>query len=416
MSSQLDTDFTVLKDLLRSAKAKSTTLTFPPTEDMDIGDGADQVSYEGEGIAKQAAPSFDESIISIDGSSYTAQSPFASVAIATAAVCAEPFGELIDYPPAPFDYPARVRTVRPFLAVCPHSKVSLSSPNSSAITIKSPSGDPYDYTYNSRQMTDEIRTGLENFLLGDACSHVAQTIRQSTSKQVLIVVDGPIYATPPLLKYSGKAILRYQNAWIRLIEERLRSIEQCMKVDVPVVGVVKRIERSRLLVKSADYVNQVKNLLNVDITTLNDQAAITVLIERALSQGIIQTPHKPLVIGPLKAPAAGLGVSGKIPNAPDKVFCYVAIPSHAYEPQYGTFRLETTSQIFDSMGKDSHFGEIVGDTVEYQSLLPGCIVRADNRCGRWAKSIFKMVCQSIVEGGLGLTYSTRDLLEQIKGA
>lgn len=114
----------------------------------------------------------------------------------------------------------------------------------------------YGTGYNVSTMLDENRSLLENAALSYTASRLASTLRSSR-----ILVDGPIYMTPGLLVSFTRAArsvshyetlfkLVYTLSYLYNTMERVDLIEGVGRAGGRVVGVVKRISRSRLLVNA----------------------------------------------------------------------------------------------------------------------------------------------------------------------
>jgi hypothetical protein len=127
----------------------------------------------------------------------------------------------------------------------------------------------YGNGYDVSTMLDENRILLEN----EALKYVLNQLVSHLGIDACILVDGPIYTTPGLFvsfyrlatmpKHSRPLIrLVYVLSYLVNVINRLEVVKSGLERGIRVVGIVKRIERSRLLV------NAVKRLAEVEHSPL----------------------------------------------------------------------------------------------------------------------------------------------------
>ncbi|BEP17272.1 hypothetical protein PYJP_06240 [Pyrofollis japonicus] len=120
----------------------------------------------------------------------------------------------------------------------------------------------YGNGYNVSTMLDENRTLVEN----NALSYISSSPVLAT-RYTRVMVDGPVYMTPGLLvrfynmaqfRGSGPAILVeavYTLSYLLNALKRIRIVASLSRRSVLVMGVVKRINRSRVLVNALTSLN-----------------------------------------------------------------------------------------------------------------------------------------------------------------
>ncbi|PCN51123.1 hypothetical protein B6U99_00650, partial [Candidatus Geothermarchaeota archaeon ex4572_27] len=280
------------------------------------------------------------------------------------------------------------------------------------IRCRSPAGHPYDRYYNRSQIMDELRTSLETFGLSVAPQLAAVAREVSGAEEAVCLVDGPIYHTPSLVREERDDVEKYVEAWASMIRSRLAVLREVGGL-VAVAGIVKRVERSRLLVRCGEFAAMVHSRLGVEIAKLgNDLSAVDYLARVAYQRLPSDHPMMPIRIGPFVARPESLGLGRLVKGAPPKYFVYIAAPRHPYH--YGwidVFRVEAVGQLGERI-------EELASLVAASSLgigVPAPIAAADRRCREVARSLF-LYAYRAARGRLTLTRETEiEFLTAVSG-
>ncbi len=178
----------------------------------------------------------------VDSGSRGVETPLAGFAVAAVSASLSAPLELFDWPPL---HPGLEPPVEgpPFLRVLPNW-VGWDPPLPRGATDRNPGGERYGPEYSMAQALDEARVCLENWALEVLAGMASRPPRGA--RGLVVLVDGPLYLVPGALA-SGGAPRVYREAWSRLLDARLRAIRLLEGLGVPVLGVVKRVSRSRIL-------------------------------------------------------------------------------------------------------------------------------------------------------------------------
>lgn len=347
-------------------------------------------------------------VIAIDGSSRVIDTAYAFSAIATVSLVSERFGVLLDYPHLWFNYPIVLRSKPPFIGIAPEApNIKLKLPYYA--TQRSPAGYLYDVNYNRNQIVDEIRTNLENYVLLDGAVK-ASLLNIFGLKHRLILIDGPLYHTPAV--FISNAERKYKESWKILIRNRVKAIQENLNHGLTVVGIVKRIEKSVIMIRSYDYVSEASKILNVDLSkTCSDLAAIDTIYHYSKKKGLIEAPLKPLIIGPFRINPSWAYIN--LPKIPEKIVAYTIIPKHPYlDVGYKVFRIEVPLEAYEKYGSII-FEWIVGDAVLTSSALPYSLILADMRCRKWSATLLLYISRLYSEAQIPLTYGSRIEIEHL---
>ncbi|MCY0860354.1 MAG: DNA double-strand break repair nuclease NurA [Sulfolobaceae archaeon] len=259
-------------------------------------------------------PSFRNEIYAIDGSSRTYKTLKGNISFSSVAIVSSVKPIIGVYPG--LGLLKEISINKPFIALASPTldKASSIEPfiyTSKFITLFSPSGKTYTSNYNVRSMETELRQELETAALSFVLS--------ISNQNDIIIVDGPLFPNYFYLETSERTVL---------FNERLKVLDNRSNV----IGVVKRLDKSRSLVKalSSPYLkNKIVNYYKIDPSLfLSDEAFIHSLISRHYNN----KPYKPVIIGPLL----------KQLNESCKVYLYyAAIPLTMFIPHFSVLRIET---------------------------------------------------------------------------
>lgn len=211
-------------------------------------DGAAQPAADGldELIAPCVPPEDSVVLVGIDSSSRGIDSTHGTIALAALSAVIGTVTPALDYPPVLGRSLVSLPRGVPYIAVAPDNEEGICHQRlHPCIRCRSPAGHPYDRYYNRSQIMDELRTSLETFGLSVAPQLAAVAREVSGAEEAVCLVDGPIYHTPSLVREERDDVEKYVEAWASMIRSRLAVLREVGGL-VAVVGIVKRVERSRL--------------------------------------------------------------------------------------------------------------------------------------------------------------------------
>ena len=368
-----------------------------------------EVEFLGEKIIKKLQPHNPPPILAIDGSNRNIDTPYAFTTIASGSIVSERLGVLLDYPAAWFDYPLNIDSTIPYIGVAPDAdNVILDLPPSA--TQYSPIGKLYDSNYNRHQIVDEIRARVENILLS-IIPHVDDKSFIGLKHRV-VIVDGPLYHIPRGL-FEENVEEYYIKAWRKILLDRIRTIMILDSRKIVTIGVVKRIERSKILSKSQEFKDKVKRIMRIKVTGENDLVIVDRLIGEALAQGIINTPLHPFLIGPFKI-KTNIRDALKLRSVPLKVIGYVFIPYHPYSLiNHRVLRIEVSESMYRVFG-ETVFSWVAYDAIDHSTTIPYSLHLAHSRCNKWCTMLFAYYTSYYSCAGIPLTYDTKLQFLQVK--
>ncbi len=239
----------------------------------------------------------------------------------------------------------------------------------------------YDAEYSTKMMENEVRVLQENEMIGWASS------RLGTGS--LLMVDGPLFNTPgifermrELLGEKPSRLKVYLESWLTLVVERARLVEDAVRRGVDVVGVVKRLHASRVLVAAQG-----------SIPAMNDLSLVQQMVGGS-SAGA--KPYAPMLLGPLETvidlEALGLGRLAKYSY-------YVVLPRHPLTSRVGefrVFRVELPGPIFrDDERKARVLHTVLSEASRSPDHYPRPISAADRVCRSAAASLAAHVYMSL---------------------
>lgn len=367
-------------------------------------------------------------IIGIDGSSRVVDTAYLFIGISTLSIYSRIFGEMLDHPPLPLIY-VLPPLKDPFIAISldiEYEEIIYRVFNKyDIITLKSPAGVIYGRDYNKTVILDELRTGLEN----KALLHIGENIdvlKRTGLERFNVFIDGPIYPVPNVFKqyynllYSRQPprgrIDDYIASWQILIKHRLRGIKFLEKNNIPVIGIVKRIESSRILINAKNF-NDLLNEHGIQVGDLgNDQAYIDVILRTLIMKRSISMPYKPMIIGPIYVPASASYIDRFIEDLPDKIMYYVIIPLHRYSGRllrYILYRVEMTVKTVElliDLGIEPYMPALA-DSIGMGTALPFTILYTDKRSKLLSRSLAQVIAGDLEAHGIPLTYDTIRTIE-----
>ena len=341
-------------------------------------------------------------ILGVDGSSRRFSTPYGSLVLATVSLAYGPL-PLLDYPPLGYEYPIRCELTQPFIATYEALGVQ-----HKLIATKSSAGHSYESPpplsglergsrgYTLAEIAHEIRTRLETLSL--------EIAMQKTEKRDLILLDGPLYQRPWTRELQRNPYLK--EDWKELTKERVEVLEKSAWSSVAVVGSVKRLDKSRLLVSVHE---ELKRHLGLNFPQQdNDQAEAIQLIYHYVKNHNF-SGSEPLLIGPFS-----MSPSERIRNeagcaVPEIIYSYVVVPSLPYtgnlDGACGVLRLEVLKEVYDREGLDVFF-RALSEGIMQGLPLPPAQAFADARCRQTSRVLFEYLCGAALKEGVELTYDT----------
>jgi len=367
-------------------------------------------------------------IIGVDGSSRVIDTAYLFIGISTLSIYSRILGEILDHPSLPLRY-TLPPLKEPFIALSfdvedADELISDLSRYSMAAS-RSLAGVKYSKDYNKTVILDELRTNLEN----KALIHIGRNIdvfRKIGLEKFTVFIDGPIYPVPNVFKqyynllYSKQPprgrIDDYIASWQILIKDRLKGIDLLEGNNIPVIGIVKRIESSRVLINAKNY-NDLLIDNDVRVGDLgNDQAFIDIILRALIMKRRITMPYKPMIIGPIHVPASASYIDKFVEEVPDKIMYYIVIPLHRYSGRllrYTLYRIEVTQKtmkILTDFGREPYI-PVLADSIGMGTALPFTILYTDKRCKLLSRGLARIIASDLESKGIPLTYDTIRTIE-----
>ncbi len=329
----------------------------------------------------------DAKFIGIDSSSRRLDAPQASIVVAAVSISWGAF-ELLDWPSV---YEGFSSFGPPFLRMLPNSEGSLALEAPSWIDMRNPAGLFYDRDYSVAQAMDEARVFLENWALSEAVPKLLKS-----SKGAVIMVDGPLYLVPGALAGIG-APEKYIEAWRFLLASRMEAVRSLEDMGVPVMGIVKRLSRSRILHRTPQVSIGISKCIGVK--DFSDESALYLLYR----SGCVK--RRPGFI--YKTPK--IKVKSNVEEDMNKIVEYLILPPGRLQDSSGLGRMvrieysEKTLRIIRSWGVEPYqiysMASLASD-----SLLPLCIQASDRRAKMITKALKHLISSMLVAKGTILDY------------
>jgi len=363
-------------------------------------------------LSMSTSPTSRTYILGIDGSSRRFMTPYGGFALATVAVTLAHV-PVLDYPPLHYEYPLDLHSREPQAYIATYEGLRAESPY---VTTTSPGGNPFlEDTSSSGQkggyaladMAHEIRTELETFGLHlsiELAEALSRSLGSSPGRNFLLLLDGPLYQRP------WKAeVLRTTLAedWKVLTERRVKVLERARERGVPVVGSVKRLEKSTFLVRIH---GTLMGYLGEPFSKQgNDFAEVCALLRSYIRKRNL-TGYDAFLVGPFLIRARNLGVPEEV-NAPDIVYSYLAVPVLPYtggseDVSFNVLRLELSKDQYDKFGFDI-FKEVLNEGFLTSLGLPVPQASADRRCKDTSRAIVESAAEIAFRMGVEISYETR---------
>jgi hypothetical protein len=322
--------------------------------------------------------------VGVDSSSRHVETPVADVVVGAVAAISSLGSITFEWPSlGPLRYTGGSH---PVFYILSNAGVQFSFEDPLVSTVN-PSGRPFDISYSVGEACDEMRVSLENWVL-----EVLGGLLEAQVNPV-VMVDGPLHIVAKALTRDVQPWIR--DVWVKLLEGRVKAIRGLESRGVPVIGVVKRVEKSTILSRTrglegvrGDIVEGDKSIILRAMTMLGDRVPGRIYVTPRI---IVRTPQLP-----------GIGVL-------EKVVQYIVIPPGKFQlspPLVRVYRLEYTLKtlgILQDMGLEPD-AVIGGDSVGRGALEPLSIRLSDLRSSFLSHALKKALLMNIISVGAPLSY------------
>ena len=322
--------------------------------------------------------------VGVDSSSRHVETPVADVVVGAVVAISSLGSTAFEWPSlGPLRYTGRLH---PVFYILSNAGVQFSFEDPLVSTVN-PSGRPFDISYSVGEACDEMRVSLENWVL-----EVLGGLLEAQVNPV-VMVDGPLYVVAKALTRDVQPWIR--DVWVKLLEGRVKAIRGLESRGVPVIGVVKRVEKSTILSRTrglegirGDIVEGDKSVILRAMTMLGDRVPGRIYVTPRI---IVRTPQLPEV-----------GVL-------EKVVQYIVIPPGKFQlspPLVRVYRLEYTLKtlgILQDTGLEPD-AVIGGDSVGRGALEPLSIRLSDLRSSFLSHALKKALLMNIISVGAPLSY------------
>ncbi len=326
--------------------------------------------------------------VGIDSSSRRLDVPQASIVVAAVSISLGAF-ELLDWPPV---YNSIEIRGPPFIRFLPNNdKIKVESlPR--WIDLRNPAGIPYDRDYSVAQAMDEARVALENWAISEALNDFLKKF----NRKVVVLLDGPLYLVPGALAGIG-APEKYVEAWRFLLASRIEAVRSLEEIGVPVLGIVKRLSRSRILSKTPQISTAIARCTGLH--EFSDESALYLLYRSGC------TKRRPGFI--YKTPK--IRIRSRIGEEVDKIVEYLILPPGRLQDSSGLGRMvrieysERSLRIMRSWGLEPHHVYAIASLAS-DSLLPLSIQASDRRSKMITKALKHVISSLLISRGTILDY------------
>ncbi len=264
------------------------------------------------------------------------------------------------------------------------------------ISYRNPAGYRYDPDYSMYQALDEARVSAENKAL-EAILEIVESGK--IPRRPVVLIDGPVYLVPGVLAVGGGRV-EYVKAWEKLLNERLKIIRKLVENNVLVYGIVKRIEKARVLEKTSLPASYER--CTGPIRGRSDRSIIHSGMTNRCYGSIIK--GKALATPPVRILA---------PQGAEKVVQYIVIPQPWTMPSPHAsiyYRVEEpVSQWMTNRGRIGRYrSPAIGallDSVARGSLEPITIRWSDRRARDTSMYLRELLVRGAWSAGLPVSYS-----------
>lgn len=343
------------------------------------------------------------SIMAIDSSTRVLDTPYFFMGIGAVSALNRLKGIYVDYPDANAIFSGR--TDMKWLVFVP--EITFNGQIDLIGVTKNPADVPYTPEYNKYVILDELRFSLENYMLRELL------IKELVDESTFLLIDGPLYYVPSFVYQYSKLVPpsrgmidNYVSSWKVLTEERVMLLEKYYRNNIPVMGVIKRLETSTLL--------STLDPLEISLgNKINDQAYLSILVSRINEQF-----SKPFILGPIRIDTSSSVLKEYVKNIKNKIVYYIGIPKriHVSSRMYSNYTFYRI-EIFEE-GKQLYreksltpYEAALYDSYCSGTLLPLSIMLVDKRVKKLSRSLSNYLLRVLESGGIPLTYDTMRMIE-----
>ncbi|MEM1861614.1 MAG: DNA double-strand break repair nuclease NurA [Acidilobaceae archaeon] len=324
-------------------------------------------------------------IIGLDSSSRSLEAGLADIVIGSVCAFNHRFSYTIEWPSISGVF--NFNEYHPVFYILPNTSepLSIQDPLLSTTNV---AGRSFDLNYSIGEAESEMRVSLENWML--------KILSSIGLDNTIIFIDGPIYnITKALVSNSSPDYIR--EVWIKLLESRVEAIRRLENKGLPVIGVVKRVDKSTILYRTRGLEYIVKR----DVPEGDASILLRVYLD------MIKTPGRVYVTPKIKVSSTQV----EDLKLPSKIVQYVLIPPGMYQLESSftrVYRLEYTNrtlEILESRGLDPVV-VFISDSILSGALEPISIKFSDKRSSSIAESLKKKLAMSLASFGAPLSYSS----------
>ena len=303
--------------------------------------------------------------------------------------------EVYDYPEV-YRYPVRPGGLKPFIAVVPGGVFDF------PLTGLNPNGVEYGSGYDIYQVMDEWRVFMENWMLEDLIPRLASISGRGV--RLIVLVDGPLTLVPGVLANSHGFRVE-ADAWSRLLMDRVKALRLLEDNGIPVIGVVKRVEKSRILSSTPVLSDRVRECVGGDMA--GDRAILYML----QSSGCVKWSPGRLLTTPR------IVVEPSVGGAPDKIVEYILIPPGRWQAsphKSRVYRIEYTMgslELLRSWRLEPHH-VIALDSIYRGSLEPVTLKYSDRRAKMISRALRGVVARWLSINRIPVSYGSEVALRR----
>jgi NurA domain. len=233
---------------------------------------------------------------------------------------------------------------------------------------------------------DYSRLKLESWALIEPSNALGKYFKNK-GKKFVVMLDGPIF----LLDNKN------DNLRFELMLNRVKSVEMLEEQDIPVIGVVKRLERGKILGKLQEFADAFEQCIG-HYTNFND----SLIIQKMLYSSCYNDYYGKILTTPkIKVKSNGL----------EKIIEYVLIPPSKFQSinKGRIFRLEYTEKTLDILTNNYNTEPVqalINDSITKQNTESITIAYSDKR-GKMITQVLKdLLVNTIVGRGAPISYDT----------
>ena len=243
--------------------------------------------------------------------------------------------------------------------------------------------------YSPEAALDEARVKQENWALNALVDHLEEGS--------IVLVDGPIFLipAPSHLRQLPQA---YRDNWLRLLEARAITVRSLEERGIPVIGVVKRIEHSRLIERTSELLRLAGHCLGEEWTGPDSLALDTLLRCTTRKPGrVYLTPRLQVDVEGIEGWGTG------------KLVEYMVVPRGRWQTGPArAYRLEYTGrslELLEELGLQPHH-VIALDSLARGSLEPLTIAHSDRRAKNITRALSLHLYHELRAQGIPVSYSS----------